>query len=75
MKIISILAITTVIVWTAKVIEGDKIPGRVILGMTVLFIMLSGLEAVNAQLAMLFAMLVLVAALLRYGPDIFSKVS
>lgn len=75
MKIVSILTITTVIVWAAKIREGDKVPGKVILGMTVLFILLSGLETVNANLATLFATLVLVAALLRYGVDLFKAVS
>lgn len=75
MRIPSVLAITVAIVWAGKIQEGDKIPGRVILGMAVLLIFLTALSTADENLAFLLSVAVLLGAVYRYGPRLFASVS
>lgn len=65
--------LTGVTVTVGRWAEGQSLDMRVVVGSAFLAVGLAGLGAVNTELAQNFGVLILVAALFRYGVSIINK--
>lgn len=74
MRLPAILGLFAVVVYIGNLQQGKIIPGKAIIGTVFIYFMLAGLDAVNTDLASGFALLILVAAILKYGPGILKGV-
>lgn len=70
MRLPAILGMFAIVVYLGNLQKGVVIPGKTIIGTVFIYFILAGLDAINSQFATAMAMLILVAAIIKYGPSL-----
>lgn len=75
LDVTTMLIIASLVVILGRWSKGQKFEFKVVTGLAVVLILITGLDTVAPEVAGPLATLAMVAALLNYGPDIFKNLS